>query len=274
MNRAANKTVIVTGAAKGFGEGIACDMFREGANVVMADLDEANGAALEKKLNAAGNNKALFVKCDVSNESEVENLVNEAVKKFRSLDVFVSNAGVLKAGGLEELKKEDFEFLTKVNYTGFYLCVKHAARAMKEQNQKRPGIMTDIIQINSKSGLRGSHKNFAYAGGKFGAIGLAQSFALELIPYNIKVNVICPGNFFEGPLWMDPKIGLFVQYLKAGKAPGAKTIEDVKNYYEQQTPMKRGCRVEDVMKAIYYLIEQQYETGQALPVTGGQVMLN
>ncbi|PGH39525.1 MAG: sorbitol-6-phosphate 2-dehydrogenase, partial [Candidatus Nephrothrix sp. EaCA] len=68
--------------------------------------------------------------------------------------------------------------------------------------------------------------------------------------------------------------GLFVQYLKAGKAPGAKTIEDVKNYYEQQTPMKRGCRVEDVMKAIYYLIEQQYETGQALPVTGGQVMLN
>lgn len=271
--KAENKTVIVTGAAKGFGEGIACDMFREGANVVIADLDEVNGRALEKKLNAE-RNKSLFVKCDVSNESDVENLVNVAVEKFDTLDVFISNAGVLRAGGLEELKKEDFEFLTRINYMGFYLCTKHAARVMKEQNKKRPGIMTDIIQINSKSGLRGSNKNFAYAGGKFGAIGLAQSFALELIPYNIKVNAICPGNFFEGPLWMDPENGLFVQYLHAGKVPGAKTIEEVKNYYEQQVPMKRGCRVEDVMKAVYYIIEQQYETGQAVPVTGGQVMLN
>jgi sorbitol-6-phosphate 2-dehydrogenase len=131
----------------------------------------------------------------------------------------------------------------------------------------------DIIQINSKSGLRGSNKNFAYAGGKFGGIGLTESFALELIPYRIKVNSICPGNFFEGPLWSDPQKGLFVQYLRAGKVPGAKSIDDVRAYYEQQVPAGRGCRIEDVMKAIFYAIEQEYETGQAIPVTGGQVML-
>ncbi|MBE0654419.1 MAG: short-chain dehydrogenase, partial [Bacteroidales bacterium] len=91
---------------------------------------------------------------------------------------------------------------------------------------------------------------------------------------NIKVNSICPGNFFEGPLWSDPDKGLFVQYLNAGKVPGAKTIEDVQKFYEAQVPSGRGCRIKDVSRAILYAIEQEYETGQAIPVTGGQVMLN
>ncbi|WP_372933143.1 SDR family NAD(P)-dependent oxidoreductase, partial [Mariniphaga sediminis] len=131
----------------------------------------------------------------------------------------------------------------------------------------------DIIQVNSKSGLKGSNRNFAYAGGKFGGIGLTQSFALELMPFNIKVNSICPGNYFDGPLWSDPEKGLFVQYLNAGKVPGAKTIADVKLFYEAQVPAGRGCTPEDVAKAIFYVIDQQYETGQAVPVTGGQNML-
>ena len=144
---------------------------------------------------------------------------------------------------------------------------------MKLQNAVAPDYMTDIIQINSKSGLAGSNKNFAYAGSKFGGIGLTQSFALELAPYQIKVNAICPGNLLDGPLWSDPEKGLFVQYLNAGKVPGAKTVADVKKFYESKVPMNRGCREGDVVTAILYLIEQKYETGQALPVTGGQEML-
>jgi NAD(P)-dependent dehydrogenase (short-subunit alcohol dehydrogenase family) len=144
---------------------------------------------------------------------------------------------------------------------------------MKAQHAHDPEYFMDIIQINSKSGLAGSKKNFAYAGGKFGGIGLTQSFALELAPYRIKVNSICPGNFFEGPLWSDPEKGLFVQYLQAGKVPGARTIEDVRRYYEEQVPLGRGCRVEDVLKAVLYVMDQKYETGQAIPVTGGQTML-
>ncbi|MFO8043855.1 MAG: SDR family oxidoreductase, partial [Alkalispirochaeta sp.] len=134
-------------------------------------------------------------------------------------------------------------------------------------------LQTDIVEINSKSGLVGSNKNGAYAGSKFGGIGLVQSFALELITDNVKVNAICPGNFFDGPLWSDPDRGLFVQYLRAGKVPGAETIEDVRRSYEERVPMKRGCSGADVVRAIIYVVEQQYETGQAVPVTGGQEML-
>ena len=83
-------------------------------------------------------------------------------------------------------------------------------------------LYADVIQINSKSGLAGSKKNFAYAGGKFGGIGLTQSFALELAPDRIKVNSICPGNFYEGPLWSDPVNGLFVQYLECWKSSRGK----------------------------------------------------
>jgi len=136
------------------------------------------------------------------------------------------------------------------------------------------GYYSDIIQINSKSGLAGSNRNGAYAGSKFGGIGLTQSFALELVEDCIKFNSICPGNFFDGPLWSDPDRGLFVQYLNSGKVPGAKTVADVKASYEAKIPMGRGCLEEDVVRAILYVVEQKYETGQAVPVTGGQVMLS
>jgi len=167
-----------------------------------------------------------------------------------------------------------FEFVTKVNYTGYYLCAKYAGAVMKAQFEADNSKFFDIIQINSKSGLEGSNKNFAYAGGKFGGLGLTQSFALELAPYNIKVNSICPGNFFDGPLWSDSENGLFVQYLRAGKVEGASSVEDVKKFYEAKVPMNRGCEPLDVARAIFYIVEQCYETGQAIPVTGGQIMLN
>jgi sorbitol-6-phosphate 2-dehydrogenase len=96
---------------------------------------------------------------------------------------------------------------------------------------------------------------------------------MELVEDHVKVNAICPGNFFDGPLWSNPKTGLFIQYLTTGKVPGAKTIADVRAFYEAKVPMGRGCTTPDVMRAVYYLVDQLYETGQALPVTGGQVML-
>ena len=214
-----------------------------------------------------------FVKTNVTDSRSVENMVRETVFAFGGLDLFISNAGVLKAGGLEVLGEEDFDFVTSVNYKGFYLGTKYASRVMKTQHHHAPEHFSDIIQINSKSGLQGSNRNFAYAGSKFGSIGLVQSFALELVTEKIKVNAVCPGNFFDGPLWSDPENGLFVQYLRAGKVAGATTIEDVRRHYESLVPMGRGTTVEDVYKAVRYLIDQEYETGQALPVTGGQVML-
>lgn len=190
--------------------------------------------------------------------------------------MFVSNAGVLRAGGLEEMTPENFEFVTKINYNAYFYCAQAASRVMKLQNKYAEDNYGDIIQINSKSGLRGSKANFAYAGGKFGGVGLTQSFALELAPFRIKVNAVCPGNFYEGPLWSNPENGLFLQYLHAGKVPGAKTVEDVRKYYMDQVPMRKGTGPEDVTKAVLYLIEQTCETGQAVPVTrrAGDAELN
>ena len=178
-----------------------------------------------------------------------------------------------KAGKTAAQHKEDWDFVTNINYTGYYLCCKYAARVMALQNSAS-GLWSDIVQVNSKSGLVGSNRNGAYAGSKFGTIGLTQSFALELVADKIKVNSVCPGNFFDGPLWSDPVKGLFVQYLQSGKVPGATNVAQVKEHYEKQIPMHRGCLPTDVAKAIIYCAVQQYETGQAIPVSGGQVMLN
>ncbi len=274
--RVQNKTFIVTGAAQGFGEGIARCLIEEGANIVVADLNEEVGKATVDQLNSmATNNRAIFVKTDVSKIPSLEQLMHETVCQFGAIDCFVSNAGVLRAGDLEHMSPEDFDFVTRINYNAYFYCTKVVSRIMKLQTKYASNeYYADVIQINSKSGLRGSKANFAYAGGKFGGIGLTQSFALELAQFRIKVNSISPGNYYDGPLWSNPENGLFVQYLKAGKVPGAKTIEDVKEFYLAQVPMRKGCSPEDVTKAILYLIDQIGETGQALPITGGQVMLN
>ena len=272
--RVEGKTIIVTGAAQGFGEGIARNLMKEGANIVVADLNEAVGQKTAESFNAmAGSNRAIFVKTNVADMDSLHNLIRQTVLNFGALDVFVSNAGVLRAGGLEAMTPENFEFVTNINYKAYFFCAKVASHLMKIETAWDPEYFADIVQVNSKSGLRGSKANFAYAGGKFGGIGLTQSFALELAPFRVKVNSICPGNFYDGPLWSNPENGLFVQYLAAGKVPGAKTVQDVKDYYLNQVPMRKGCNPEDVTKAILYAVEQTGETGQAIPVTGGQVML-
>lgn len=272
--RLSGKISIVTGAAQGFGLGIAEAMAREGAYVVIADMNEAGAlTAAERLCEAYGAGTAMAVKANVSDEESVSAMMDAAVLAYGGLDIFVNNAGIVRAGSLEEMTKANFELVTSVNYTAYFLCAKYASIPMKIQHAYAPARMSDIIEINSKSGLAGSNKNFAYAGSKFGGIGLTQSFALELAPFGIKVNAVCPGNYLDGPLWTDPERGLFVQYLKAGKVPGAKTVEDVKKYYEGKVPLGRGCLPEDIARALFYIVEQQYETGQALPVTGGQEML-
>jgi NAD(P)-dependent dehydrogenase (short-subunit alcohol dehydrogenase family) len=269
----AGKIAIVTGSAQGFGAGIAKYLANEGASVVIADMNIAGAEATAAEITAETGAATLAVAANVSDEDSVRAMVEKTVLTFGGLDVFVNNAGIVRAGSLEEMTKANFELVAAVNYTAYFLCAKYASAVMKLERAASPDYMTDIVEINSKSGLSGSNKNFAYAGSKFGGIGLTQSFAMELAPYGIKVNAVCPGNFLNGPLWSDPEKGLFVQYLNAGKVPGAKTVEDVKKFYESKVPLGRGCEIEDVAKAVLYIIDQKYETGQAVPVTGGQEML-
>lgn len=272
--RLSGKIAIVTGGAQGFGKGIAEAMSEQGAYIVVADLnlDGSQACARElEQINGAGS--AVAVKANVADEDSVKAMVQAAVLNYGGLDILVANAGIAIAGSLGEMTKDKFELVTSVNYTGYFLCAKHACVPMKLQNKFSPDYLSDIIEINSKSGLSGSNKNFAYAGSKFGGVGLTQSFAMELVEHGIKVNAICPGNLLDGPLWSDPEKGLFKQYFEAGKIPGAKSVADVRKYYESKVPMGRGCTTIDVARAIFYIVEQKYETGQAIPVTGGQIML-
>ena len=274
-DRATGKVAVITGAAQGFGLEIARLLTAAGAQVVLADLNEDGvRQAADALCQEHGIGRATGLSINVTDEESVVACLHQVVRTFGGLDLFISNAGILKAESVKTQSKEDFEFVNSVNYSGYFLCTQKVAPILSTQHAAKPDYRSDVIQINSKSGLVGSNRNFAYAGSKFGSIGLTQSFALELVEDGIKVNCICPGNYLNGPLWSDPEKGLFVQYLQAGKVPGAKTLDDVKRFYESKVPMGRGCQPKDVVAAILYLMDQQYETGQALPVTGGQVMLH
>jgi rhamnose utilization protein RhaD (predicted bifunctional aldolase and dehydrogenase) len=142
-----NKIVVVTGGAQGFGGGIAEEMMAQSANVVIADLNETVGRQMADTLNAsARKNRAVFVKTDVSNAASVQSLIREVVKQFGGLDAFISNAGILRAGGLDEMTPETFELMTKVNYTGYFLCAKYASATLKLQAKYKKNYFSDIIQ--------------------------------------------------------------------------------------------------------------------------------
>ena len=245
-----DKVAIVTGGGQGLGQAICQHLAGVGAHVIAADI------------------KGTDTTVDVTNEADVQTLFDTAVAKFGRVDVVVANAAILIAEPIAQANAEKWRSVMNVNLFGNFLTLKHACRVMQ------PNKSGAIIQINSKSGKKGSAANSAYAASKFGGIGLVQSVALEMAPHGIRCNAICPGNLLDSPLWTDPAKGLFVQYLNAGKVPGAKNVADVRQAYVNQVPMKRGCAYNDICNAVVFLASDasSYITGIALSVTGGQEM--
>ncbi len=256
-----DRIAVVTGGAQGLGEAICHRLAKEGAHVVVGDINLEGARKVAADIEAQTDRRALGVRCDVTNEEEVAAMIDTTVERFGRLDICVSNAGVLIAGAIDEFPADKWRFVIDVNLYGYFLVAKHAARVMKAQ---RSGV---IIQINSKSGKKGSYKNSAYAASKFGGIGLTQSIALELAEYNVRANAICPGNLLDSPLWVN---SLYKQYAKKWGI----TEEEVRQRYINQVPMKRGCTYEDVTNVVVFLASDQssYMTGQAINVTGGQEM--
>ena len=262
-----DKVAIVTGGGQGLGQAICRRLAREGCHVVVADLNEEAAAETATAITAClqsegqAGRRAIAIKVDVTDEAQVAAMVDHTVREFGRLDILVANAGILITGEISEFPADQWRAVIEVNLVGYFLCAKHAARVMQAQ---RSGV---IIQINSKSGKRGSYWNSAYAASKFGGIGLTQSIALDLAEYGVRVNAVCPGNLLDSPLWVN---SLYQQYAKKWDI----TEEQVRQKYVDQVPMKRGCTYDDVCNVVVFLASDQagYMTGQAINVTGGQEM--
>lgn len=256
-----DQVAVVTGGAQGLGEAICLRLAEEGAHVVVADLNGEQAHKVAAAIVAQTDRQASAVVVDVSREEQIEAMIAHAVATHGGLDILVANAGVLMAAPVEDFDADRWRKVIDINLTGYFLSAKHAARVMKAQGHGA------IVQINSKSGKKGSFKNSAYAASKFGGIGLTQSIALELAEFGVRVNAICPGNLLDSPLWVN---SLYAQYAKNLGI----TEAEVRQRYVDQVPMKRGCTYDDITNMVVFLASDQssYMTGQALNVTGGQEM--
>lgn len=257
----AGKIALVTGGAQGLGQAICLRLAREGCDVVVADVKIEQAQATAEQVCQETGRRAIAVRMDVTDEASVAEGFAACVNEFGRLDVLVSNAGILIAEEVAESDAGKWKAVLMVNLYGYYLTSREATRIMKLQGSGA------IIQINSKSGKKGSFKNSAYAASKFGGIGFTQSLALELAEHGIRVNAVCPGNLLDGTLWQQ---SLFDQYARNQGL----TAEQVRQKYVDQVPMKRGCTYDDVCNVVVFLASDQasYMTGQAINVTGGQEM--
>jgi len=260
-NALEERNAIVTGGAQGLGEYLCHRLAQEGANVIVADLQIEAAEKCAEDVRTKYGRKALAIQVDVTNEEMVSAMIDETIKTFGSLDVMVANAGILISAPVTEFDINRWRKVIEVDLVGYFICAKHAIRVMKEQKRGA------IVQINSKSGKVGSFKNSAYASAKFGGIGLTQSLALEVADEGIRVNAVCPGNMLDSPLWVN---SLYEQYSKKLGIPE----EEVRKQYINKVPMKRGCSYENVADLVVFLASDQssYITGQAMNVTGGQLM--
>ncbi len=256
-----DRVALVTGGAQGLGQAICQRLAREGCRVAVADL---NAEKAKETAASIREQPAIAIPVDVTDEAQVKAMVDRTVGEFGRLDILVANAGILIAAGITEFPAEKWRAVINVNLFGYFLCAKYAALAMLPS---RRGV---IIEVNSKSGKKGSFKSSAYAASKFGGIGLTQSIALELAESGIRVNAVCPGNLLDSPLWTEGPNALFKQYARNRGV----TEEEIRKIYIDQVPMKRGCTYDDVCNAIVFLASDQasYMTGQAINVTGGQEM--
>ncbi|MGJ4849876.1 sorbitol-6-phosphate dehydrogenase [Bacillota bacterium Meth-B3] len=254
--RLRGKVAVITGAAQGLGEALALRLDREGASVLVADMNiEAAGKV------AASLRDAVAVQVNVCDGAQCEAMAKAAVDKWGRIDLMVANAAIVISGPIEEMTYQQFSKVVDVNLNGYFNSCKAVVPHMRASGKG------SIVQINSKSGKKGSAKNCAYAASKFGGVGLTQSLALELAEENIRVNAILPGNLLDSPLWVN---SLYEQYARNQGT----TKEKIREKYMNQVPMKRGCQYEDVANVMVFLLsdEASYMTGQAINVTGGQQM--
>jgi 3-oxoacyl-[acyl-carrier protein] reductase len=241
------KTAIITGASRGIGKGIAEIFAQHGANVAFTYSSSAESAlALEKELSALGV-KAKAYKSDASNYEASQQLAEEVLAEFGSIDILINNAGITKDNLLMRMSEEDFDKVIEVNLKSVFNMTKAVQRTMLKQ---RNG---SIINMSSVVGVKGNAGQTNYAASKAGIIGFSKSVALELGSRNIRCNVIAPG-FIETEMT-------------------AKLDENTVKGWRDAIPLKRGGTPEDIANACVFLASDlsAYVTGQTLHVDGGML---
>lgn len=256
--KVANKKAIITGAAKGMGAAITTTLAREGADLVLTSRDIAVLDEVAEAVRGMGR-QAHVVACDVTDEGQVEAMVDEALDRFGGrIDILVNVAGV--TGPIEtpvqDIKVDEFDYVIIANERGTFLPIKHVIPTMIKQRDGK------IVNIGGTSGLRGYPMRTAYSASKWAVRGITRTVALEVGQYNINVNAVCPG-IVETPRMMKLCEG------KAAKRGWA--VEKVYEEYVQDMALKRVTTGQDVANAVLFLASEDARqiTGQHIAVDGG-----
>lgn len=245
-----NRNVVVTGAAAGIGLAIAERMVEEGANVVLADIDQARGEAQAERLNT-GAGKAWFVRFDAADVQSIDAMTAAAIDLTGGVDALVNNAGVTRRIGILDITPQDWDWIQSINTRGLFFCLQRFAAHMRDRNGGR---IVNIASISGK-GVRGV-SNASYAASKAAAIVVARVAAAELGRYNINVNSVCPGL-------------TRTELLERIEKSNPQIIEDMKN----SSVLGRICETTDIANAVVFLCSDMAAniTGQSLNVDSGLV---
>ena len=249
----------MTGAGQGIGRGIALSLARAGANVGVNDivLDSAEDTAREI---AELGRRSLAFPADVSDAAQVQAMVERAAAELGTVHILVNNAGIAQPAFITELSEETWDRTMAVNLKSMFLCSKAVAPRMMAQRYGK------IVNVSSKSGKQGGLWLTAYCASKFGVICFTQSLAMDLAPYGVNVNAICPGTVYT-PLWDNVLAEAYARKLDM-------PVDQVRDYYTAKIPLGREVRLEEIGNVVVFLCSDasSYMTGQAINITGGQEM--